>query len=700
MPAITLTGIGTDGSGNATTIFAISGGTYSSLSYTVTWSQTGGGSSGSISVLGVAGPTRSGAGTWTETLAIPVAAINDGAGLTVAWSVIYTGSGGSSVTTATLTINAAAVTFAKRWSWDAFRENLCMAWVDNNDALQVSAFRGPSARLSGRTLPAWDTPIQLATHCSELNLGYYPLGSVYLCYTPRDASGNLLAPQYRINNAQGAGAWSAAAAINYNLSGGLPSTNSGPVPRSQSGGDGGNYFVGAGQTLFYFNNVYTGAEQRPFQSQSTDGTKWDWNLSGNTTGGQSADGLRFQSNNPYSILTPYSQGNMINPPAVAYSLTPQVVQDGMLSRPVRLADGTLVQLAYCSTYYKIRPISAGASALDWGGSTTNPSVALSVPVPATGTIADVSLIFGWLQKFRWIVGTLETNNKPVRVTFPIPSIGISGTLVPIIGIDVSVVNAKYLKITIGSGPVFPNSIAPQNAINGSGRLTYIWDNRAALNAWWAPNYEFSYGMWNSLDGAAIKAAAGGNITLPISYSGTADSITINGAVMDLNYECDAEIGATTTRTWTIVSGAHSTNLATPNYDWWGPVTDATWLAAMQSAAGTNCATTLQVTTTCNGSGAAPWLHYDIWHTSARFRYTDAAAYFRLMRSRDNGAHWEYAADGAPISGLDTLRQFQNTPYQIPLMPMLAAQGQHVFLGWVQGGNPQMLTSADVGETWV
>ena len=699
MTAIALTGIGTDGSGNATTIFAIPGGAYSALTYTVTWSQTGGGSSGYIGVLGVAGVTRSGAGTWTETLAIPLSALNDGAGLTVAWSVLYSGSGGSSVTTATLNVTAVGTTFAKRWSMDSLNQAITMAWVDTNDALQVSAFRGPSARLSGRTLPAWDTPIQLATYCSEVNLGYYPLGSVYLCYVPRDSAGNSLAPQFRINNAQGSGAWSAAAAINYNFSSGLPSTNSGPVPRSQSGGDGANYFVGAGQTLFYFNNVYNGYEQRPFQSQSTDGTKWDWNKAG-TSGGQSSDGLKFPSSNPYSVLTSYNLGNMINPPTPAATQNPQVVQDGMLSRPVRLDDGTLVQLAYCSSYFKIRPVTAGSNALDWGGSTTNPSVSLSVPIPATGTIAEASLILGWLQKFRWIVGTLETNNRPVRVTFAIPNIVGVGTLVPQIGIDVSFVNAKNLKITIGSGPVFPSTIAPQNALNGTGRLTYTWDNRAAQNAWWPVYYEFEYGLLNSLDGTAVKAAAGGNITLPISYSGTADSITINGIVMDLNYECDAAGGATSTRTWTY--GAHSVNLSIllTYYDWWGPTTDAAFLAALQAAAGGNASTTLTVTTTCNGNGAAPWLHYDLWHTSARFRYTDAAAYFRLMRSRDNGAHWEYSADGAPISALDALRQHQNVHGQIPLMPMLAGQGQHVFIGWVQNGSPQLLSSADLGETWV
>src|ERR1019366_7062855 len=253
MAVLTAT-ISTDGFGNQTTVFAVPAASYTATVYQVTWSLTGVGSSGHITVLGASGPTRSGPGTWTETLASLLVTTNDAAGLTVAWSVIYSGSGTPNVTASTLTTTLGVNTFAKYWSWDALGENLCMAWVDVNASLKASSFRSASAKLSGRTMPAWDAATVLETYCGDVNLGYFPLGSVYMCYVPQNSSGINQPNVFRINNALGAAsAWSSSTAITYNI-GGPFAGNSGPLPQSQNDGDGADYFVHSGQTLFYSSN--------------------------------------------------------------------------------------------------------------------------------------------------------------------------------------------------------------------------------------------------------------------------------------------------------------------------------------------------------------------------------------------------------------------------------------------------------------
>src|ERR1019366_821444 len=302
MAVLTAT-ISTDGVGNQTTVFAVPAASYTATVFQVTWSLTGVGSSGHITVLGASGPTRSGPGTWTETLASLLVTTNDAAGLT-----------------------------------------------------EASSVRSASAKLSGRTMPAWDAATVLETYCGDVNLGYFPLGSVYMCYVPQNSSGINQPNVFRINNALGAAsAWSSSTAITYNI-GGPFAGNSGPLPQSQNDGDGADYFVHSGQTLFYFSNYVGYVGSLGFggliqQSVQTDGTFWEAGNSGATFGGQGTDGLRYP---PYDLNVPhlllaYEQFQLLNgvvpQNAQAFAIPPEV-QPSMVSKPVWMADGTLVQLAY------------------------------------------------------------------------------------------------------------------------------------------------------------------------------------------------------------------------------------------------------------------------------------------------------------------------------------------------------------------
>lgn len=94
-----LTTLGFDTFGHQTVSYAIPSGTYRTSVYTVNWSLTAGGS-GHVTVASVDGPTRTGAGSWMETLTIPVAYLNLSANRTLVLPVLYTGSGTATVTAA------------------------------------------------------------------------------------------------------------------------------------------------------------------------------------------------------------------------------------------------------------------------------------------------------------------------------------------------------------------------------------------------------------------------------------------------------------------------------------------------------------------------------------------------------------------------------------------------------------------------
>ena len=228
--------------------------------------------------------------------------------------------------------------------------------------------------------------------------------------------------------------------------------------------------------------------------------------------------------------------------------------------------------------------------------------------------------------------------------------------------------------------------------------------------------------WDYYGRFDIDRARSSTIVFDVLVTGQADMLNIKSAKLHIhNMQCDtvgdtmtvaSAMSTTTASSFTSLTGYGQTELFSeftyPQTGYSLTVgTDASLLDEINNRQGNTW--DFDVTWTQNNGlgagGSNKLLPLDTLFTDqyAQCLYpanpTDATkGDFFLVRSRDNGLTWEYAADGKAIAPLNALRDWNNSGVDVK-MPSLLTEDNIVYAVWVESSLVRMAASQDAGDTW-
>jgi hypothetical protein len=717
--------------------FPIPAGTYASATWTITYSFATFGSSTAqlqISLPGSTpkdvGRTVTAAGTYIDVIALVtndhIGVVNKYAGQTLAVTVTVAGGAtwtNLAITAFTLSLVSHTTAFGKKWSADSLDEHVVLSWIDNDAGCFTSSHQGLAA-LKGALSTGWAASASLAPYAEDVSHGLFTNGRCYLTFTKSDNTKTTLTTQYRTNDQYGTGVasdWSGEAEVVHTVDGTTNAPTGGPFQAfgtkfvvSQSDTLGKNYFRRSGDRLAQVNDrtysVIVGGVSTPqngvYSCTDGQGATWTWRNNSGTTGGYSGnyngyDGLlnRFDAR----IGTSFSDGYV----GRQYN---RMVGIPLVSSPI-VADrhGNLCQIVYTNRYSRIAKFSPNVFDISnndaaLGFSVTTP-IDIAIPTDPNGlSIGDADFCLDWTYAERPLVDcVVPAGDKPGSVTIPvgamtgIPDPSTDYGLQVWFTLDFTYKAANNFTLRIGSDAGTPTSTWGAT-YSVSGRGEYTTSTRFYISN------DSMQAIWNG---------RGGNVTLPITYSGTVDKLVLKSVKFEYDYYGSFFFGGAKVTMSSVSDPTHITVERNPNTAStnssnsansefrMSTISAAPLLADMNAAAGGTWHSNMKIEKGSSGSQPAtayPYI-FVVLEAFAVLSYNAAAYDFYMVRSRDGGRFWDWGNDGRPITGLASLKALNALGTGSYSVPTLAASGDAVHALWIEGGVPKCLMTQDQGDTW-